>query len=510
MRGWCLSELGDAEGAFEDLNAALALSSERSDVHEAFGDLCMAHGLLQEAYVAYGHAAGRCEPLDPRLAYKRALPQLALGQLGLAQQELVKALRTSPHHASALRARDGVNALQTALKEEWRHAHVRFTLMLHQGGVSVSQIPSSSGADGLPALFLPHELMMYRGICSLYLGDLSTAIQDFATSLELLRQLATAAGEEVDWEQRRWLPPEALSAQGLASFECECIYNVALCHLRGRDFRAALVSVERLIDRQEDLASFGPSAISLVYFLSGICHLAMDSEGSPSDLVARESFSRSYSYDAAYVDDFLRRHGQNRQEQPREPPVKMRETKLRPIGGCPVPAARPLKEREACDAAPEAVCCLRKLQPPSVAAVSQEEGGSNPPDDKDLGNSEPQKEGEEPEAEQSVADKEEPASMVTQGHLEGPGPDTSHKGQGSIIGGSVSHSSAGISSSRRLLSALLPPLRIHVRDVIIWARPSTSWPHVRAPQWTPPTSLARLDLLQQRDALPVSGGRGGA
>jgi len=522
MRGWCLSELGDVEGAFEDLSAALALSNERSDVHEAYGDLCMAHRHLQEAYAAYGQAARRSEPLDPRLAYKRALPQLALGQLSLAQQELVKALRISPHHASALRARDGVNALQTALKEDWRHAHVRFNMMLHQGGVSASQIPSISGADGLPVLFLPHELMMYRGMCSLYLGDLSTAMQDFATSLELVRQLATAAGDEVDWEARpqRWLPPEAVSQQGLASFECECIYNIALCHLRGRDFRTALVYVERLIHRQEDLALFGPSALSLAFFLSGICHLAMDStgEGSHSEHFAKESFSRSYSYDAAYVDDFLRRHAQNRQEeQPADPPVPARAAKLRPIGGCPVPARAPLKEKDACDAAPEAVCCLRKLQPPSVAAVfSQDEGGLHgPADGKDLGSlsQDLPKEGEEPEAEQSLGGKDKDKAADEQGqYVEGPSAAASHKGQvGSTSGASVGHGSAGSSDGvRRLLSSLLPPLRIHVRDVVLWGRPSVSWPHVRAPEWTPPTSLARLDLLQQRDAMPVSGGRGGA
>jgi len=506
MRAWCYSELGSMDQSFEDLYMALSLSPDKVEVHEACGDLCTAHGRLAEAYHAYGVAVRLSQPLEPRLAYKRALPQLTLGNLTYVLQELHRALRMNPHMPSALRLRDGANALQMVLKEDWRHAHVRLNMMLHQGfpgGNPASALPLSNGPDSLPVVFLPHELVMYRGVCSLYLGDLSTAIQDFASALELARQLATAA-EEAQWDPRKppvGLPPEVSSRQGLASFECECLYNVALCHLRARDYRAALASVERLLDRPEDLDSFGESAQGLIWFLAGMCNLALDSEDLPCEHLAREAFTRSYSFDSSYVDDFLRRHGQAQIQAEKQTAAAYRL--LRPIGSCPVPPPRaPL--REVCDAAPEAVCCLRAcLHKPRGIPVEPESAAVD-----------------------GEGDVEE-TKGVDNGACDGDGIDQAMEGDqldeavrtscsGQEAGssqGALGVWSSGVGSGggrRRTLASLLPPLRLQVRDVVIWCRPSVGWPHVPAPEWKPPTSLARLDLLQQPDPMPTAGGRGGA
>merc|ERR1712224_163631 len=45
------------------------------------------------------------------------------------------------------------------------------------------------------------------------------------------------------------------------------------------------------------------------------------------------------------------------------------------------------------------------------------------------------------------------------------------------------------------LSSRFPPCKLQVKDVVIWGRPSVSWPHVRTPQLVPAASLARLDIL---------------
>eukprot|EP00933_Yihiella_yeosuensis_P022799 TRINITY_DN17877_c0_g1_i2.p1 TRINITY_DN17877_c0_g1~~TRINITY_DN17877_c0_g1_i2.p1 ORF type:complete len:1271 (+),score=275.91 TRINITY_DN17877_c0_g1_i2:115-3927(+) len=523
MRGWCLSELGDVEAAFEDLTAALSMSPDRSDVHEASGDLNMAHDRLSEAYAAYVAASRLAEPPDPRIAYKRALPQLAMGQLSLANQELHKALRMSPQMPAAIRARDGVQALQTALKEDWRHAHVRINMMLHQNGASVIpsavQLALSSGSDALPVIFLPHELMLYRGVCSLYLGDLSTAIQDFATSVELCRQLAAAA-EEADWQKQkplRWLPVEVSSRQGLAFFELECLFNISLCHLRARDYVAALVSIDRLLERQEDLAAYGISSQGLIWFLAGICHLALEGDELPRDQLAREAFTRSFSYDASFVDDFLRRHTQsNQQEMHPMPPQRPKQT-LRPIGGCPVPVRIPPREREGCNVAPSAVCSLRR----GPAMTSVPSAVSDPPGDQQEQRS-AEDQGASTEFVQHGGNGHSQTLTLDEGVEQGgteiveSGNAGSHSSDVVVvqdyIGGGGSRCSSGSTARRRSFSDLLPPLRLQVRDVTIWGRPSACWPHVRPPDWTPPTNLARLDLLQQRDhgALPTLGGRGGA
>lgn len=343
------------------------------------------------------------------------------------------------------------------LRCDWRHAHVRLNMMIHQCGglVSAGQVPPTA-SDGLPVIFLPHELMVLRGVSSLYVGDASTAIQDFVAALELARYLSSAA-DEANWEHRKpgeCLPPEVASREGLSIFECECTFNMALCQLRTKEYRSALSSVERLCDLLEDGAAFGDAAFGLAWFLAGICHLALD--GSSDDL-AKEAFSRSYSHDAAFVDDFIQRHGSQmsteqgagaEKEELVESPIGSGRPALRPLGGCPpVPA-----KADSGDAQPGVVCCLLRPTAGQSSEVQHE------PSDENSG---------------------DPAQQQSQ--------------------------EVQPNRSRRQLCALLPPIRFKVRDVVIWGSPTVSWPYIRPPDWKPPTSLARLDFLHQPDPLSMTG-----
>merc|ERR1719197_327078 len=99
-----------------------------------------------------------------------------------------------------------------------------------------------------------------------------------------------------------------MTQAGQDAFECEMLYNIVLCHILAKDHRAALATCERLLGRTDALASIGPSAQCLIWFLVGVCRLAL---GEGRSDVAREAFMHSYSHDPVYVDDFLRRHEPN-------------------------------------------------------------------------------------------------------------------------------------------------------------------------------------------------------
>jgi len=330
--------------------------------------------------------------------------------------------------------------------------------------------------ERLPPLFLPHEFMVYRGMCSLYLGDAADAIQDFQTSLQLAQKsVANQAsmltkevakslgsrgceqrlkerrspkrhaeksmpcksprtrrtGQETpgqsnskrstatqEWQQ--YLPPEVASQEGFSVFECEVLYNVALCHLVANDHRAALLVCERLLEKEGILETLGPRSQCLVWFLIGICHMATSDMHNEQ---ARHAFMQSYSFDPTYVDDFLRRH-----KKKKEAPTSLQAeaaahaktgrvggpaAALRPLGGCPSrPALVHVPQRQAqetCNASQEAICCLRQ----------------------------------------------DPV----------------------------------------LLSARLPPCRLQILGAVFWGRPTVRGPFIRPPSLATPTSFTRLDLL---------------
>merc|ERR1711988_963234 len=79
------------------------------------------------------------------------------------------------------------------------------------------------------------------------------------------------------------------------------LYNITLCHILARDYRRALATCERLLGRPDVLASIGPSAQCLIWFLVGVCRLAL---GEGRSNVAKEAFMHSYAHDPVYVDDF--------------------------------------------------------------------------------------------------------------------------------------------------------------------------------------------------------------
>jgi tetratricopeptide (TPR) repeat protein len=465
MRGRCWSELGNSKDAFKDFREALVLAPEKAEIHEASGELYLMHRCYGEAITAFNNSAKLAGAFSPRLAYARALAHLSLGNPGACLKDLNRALRLNPNLPAASRARDGSAALQMALDGDFRHAHVRLNVLLHP------RVSGSSGAertaaaidgfgganlapDGLPPLFMSHELVLYRGVCSLYLGDSAAASQDFEAALQLARQTAqvlqqtgrcsrspnvsadnsasASTGsllggvESNDRMPTAMYPPEVTSQIGQDAFECEMLYNITLCHILARDYRRALDTCERLLDRPDALSAIGPSAQCLIWFLVGVCRLAL---GEGRSDVAREAFMHSYAHDPVYVDDFLRRHEPSSERGYGGPGASTgastaragnfnigsgRPPPLRPLGGCPSPppGARSQSSRD-CDAAAEAVCCLRR--------------------------------------------------------------------------------------EKTRLSFRFPPCRLQVKDVVIWGRPSISWPFVRTPELVPAASLARLDILSHQE-----------
>jgi len=458
MRGRCWSELGEAERAFEDYREAVVLEPDRADLHEASGELFLMHRCAVEAVTALSNAMKLQGSPSSRLAYKRALAHLLQGSISGAFEDLNRALRLSPGSPVMTRARDGVLALQALVDGDFRCAHVRLNILLHTGASSgnAMSVPSEKR---IPTVFLPHEVCLYRGVAALYLGETTSAIQDLESAVVLAQQvfasessdtrLEAPASTEPDQEasspssssstlrtektcsrqgakapnpQRRPCP-EVSTRQGLERFECEVLYNIVLCHLVARDYQAALATCEHMLHkRPEALSSLGPPAQCLAWFLVGCCYLAL---GDAGDEAARTAFNKSYSFDPVYVDDFLRRHGCR--HEPSAPSTASNPTsRYRPVGG-PPPALRPASNglrapaagtaREVCDAAPEAICCLRH--------------------------------------------------------------------------------------ERSRLSFWLPPCRLPIGDVIVWGRPSAAWPFVRPPELWFPRSLTQLDLLQQREILPL-------
>lgn len=456
MRGRCWSELGHSERAFEDFRKALEIAPERSDVHEASGELFLTHRCYSEAITAFNTAAKLSGHFTPRLAYARALAHLALGNPGASLKDLNRTLRLNPSLPAAIRARDGAAALQMALDGDFRHAHVRLNVLLHPrltGGsnaaATAAAIEASGGAylapEGLPPLFLSHELVLYRGVCSLYLGDAAAACQDFEAALELVQQTAQVlqqsgrcsrspgasaennsastgsllGGADGDKPPTALYPPEVTTQVGQDAFECEMLYNITLCYILAKDYRGALATCERLLERPDALASIGPSAQCLIWFLVGVCRLALGEGRSDS---AREAFMHSYAHDPVYVDDFLRRHEPSSDRGYGGPGASngamtsrgAKPLQFRPLGGSPPPppGSRSQSSRD-CDASAEAVCCLRR--------------------------------------------------------------------------------------EKSRLSSRFPPCRLQVKDVVIWGRPSVSWPFVRTPELVPAASLARLDFLSHQE-----------
>jgi len=161
--------------------------------------------------------------------------------------------------------------------------------------------------------------MLYRGVCFFYLEQAPKAMQDFETALELCLRLQHLAEEqrEAGVALPDGLPPE-LNPEGHIFFECEVLYNVALANLLDQNYAEALDRCQRLIEIAErdfqiramsGVSSRNMSPISqgdslgLVWFLAGLCQLALDEVEASSF-----SFKRSYSYYPTWVDDFLHRH----------------------------------------------------------------------------------------------------------------------------------------------------------------------------------------------------------
>merc|ERR1712196_767693 len=108
-----------------------------------------AHGCLTEAITAFNTAAKLGGNLTPRLAYQRALAELALCNPAAALKDLNRAIHLNPTMQIANRMRDGVSALQLATEGDFRRAHVRLNSLLH----SKQPHDADSSLEGLPSAF---------------------------------------------------------------------------------------------------------------------------------------------------------------------------------------------------------------------------------------------------------------------------------------------------------------------------------------------------------------------
>eukprot|EP00811_Abedinium_folium_P030193 NODE_4817_length_1843_cov_2.393939.p1 GENE.NODE_4817_length_1843_cov_2.393939~~NODE_4817_length_1843_cov_2.393939.p1 ORF type:complete len:469 (-),score=103.60 NODE_4817_length_1843_cov_2.393939:199-1605(-) len=438
----------------------MELAPDRVDVYEASGELLLAHGRFNEAVAAFDTAAKLAGGPSARAEYERAPARVMQGQVSAALAALSSACRLNPGLAPAVRARAGVTALQQIIAGEYRQARVRLNALLH-APLGESLASTGSGlAEGLPPLFKASELLFYRGLCSIYLGDGDAGLQDTEAALELSKQScqnfahegfiasrdssasARREGDEGDdsgiaddesapsaslvspapFGTAAAAPPEGSTststitppAQAVAAGTADAcpqeappsspLESMLECGALYNAVLCLLLAHEYqgallALDRflTMNSAVLQASARGLAWFLAGICRLALD--GGDAALGAREAFARSYTYVPHYVDDFLRRMG------PAAAP-------LRPVGGCaPPPRGSVLPRRNAahvCDTPADGICCLQ---------------------------------------------------------VQGP------------------H-----------LGSRLPPFRIEAGDVVIWARPSAPWPAFAAPGLALRAGLARLTL----------------
>eukprot|EP00928_Gymnodinium_smaydae_P044689 TRINITY_DN2980_c0_g2_i1.p1 TRINITY_DN2980_c0_g2~~TRINITY_DN2980_c0_g2_i1.p1 ORF type:complete len:1207 (+),score=285.99 TRINITY_DN2980_c0_g2_i1:34-3654(+) len=364
LRGLCFGELGESEKAFQDCRQALAMEPDSIEVHRVCCELFLTHRCYNEALGALGMVA-KMEGNNPgaRVCYLGALAHLGLGQAATASKELSRMLRLHPNIPIAVHARDGAAGLQMALDGDFRHAHVRFHMLLH----GTPPDPGGGALHGLRAVFLPYELVLYRGVCALYTGDAAAAMQDFEAAAALARrqeeESRRASGPSSPRAARRG--PEVNTREGLECFECEMLYNMVICHLVQKEYRAAIQVCERMLAMDAALSRFGSRAQCLVWFLIGLCHLA---RGEATDDAVREAFMSSYSYDRVYVDDFLRRHERRGNEGAQSRGlcrVGGPSAALRPPGGPPPLSGRPGNRLEVASdfgATPPdaAVACLRR------------------------------------------------------------------------------------------------------------------------------------------------------
>ncbi|CAK0861989.1 unnamed protein product [Prorocentrum cordatum] len=369
LRAWAMSGRGEFDRALEEVRAAIALEPDRNDVHEAGGDMLMRRSCLAEAAATFGAAERLHGAPAARLAYKGALCAVGLGRVGPALRGLTRALRLSPGTQVLVQARDGVLGLEALVNGSYSHARIRFTSLLNTTDCAPNAAGRGATVEGLtvPSLFRPHELLLFRGACWLYEGDAEAAEGDFVAALQLARELAEqdAAGTGHATEE-------------LPRLEREAAYNLALCRLLAGDFHGALGYSQALLELRVP-----PSAACLAWFLAGACHLLISGG---DEEAARDAFARSYQHGPIYVDDFLRRHGRA------DDPAAVMRAGVGPVATWPpLPRAagtdrkarllRPVRESarrrrppavqavqagqdgQVCDAAPEAVCCLRREGP---------------------------------------------------------------------------------------------------------------------------------------------------
>jgi tetratricopeptide (TPR) repeat protein len=94
-RALVLARTGRPEPALEDLDAALALAPDDPRLHGNRGNLLLRLGRLQDALAAQDRAV-TLAPRDPEVYYNRAFVYRALGEPGLAAEDVARARQLLP------------------------------------------------------------------------------------------------------------------------------------------------------------------------------------------------------------------------------------------------------------------------------------------------------------------------------------------------------------------------------------------------------------------------------
>lgn len=132
----------------------------------------------------------------------------------------------------------------------------------------------------------------------MYLDRPDLALKDFILAKEMCEELYIQVCSGAALQHLEELPE--MTDAGQAHFSDCMRYNCCLAYIMQGEFVSALQAARQVLASERSLPTF---SCSQIWFLCGLCHLALESFEE-----AWEAFKQSYAKDPDSVDDFLRRH----------------------------------------------------------------------------------------------------------------------------------------------------------------------------------------------------------
>mmetsp|Transcript_51898 Transcript_51898/g.137233 ORF Transcript_51898/g.137233 Transcript_51898/m.137233 type:complete len:834 (+) Transcript_51898:48-2549(+) len=301
LRARCLLMQGHMDGGCEDARQSLTMAPNDASLLVGVGELYLSQGLSQQALYTFKVARKLGGDQNPALWILSGLSHLSQASLQPCIDSLNAAIGQNPCHREAFFVRDAVQGIRWAEQGQFEHAVKRFTKLLS------TPLPAAQSGPGVPRgttlirLPMPQhfELALYRGACQMYLDRPDLALKDFILARELCEALfldvSSGAGALEHLEEL----PEMTEA-GQAHFSDCMRYNCCLAYIMQGEFVSALQAARQVLASERSLPTY---SCSQIWFLCGLCHLALESFEE-----AWEAFKQSYAKDPDSVDDFLRRH----------------------------------------------------------------------------------------------------------------------------------------------------------------------------------------------------------